>query len=396
MLYLSDAVLDEGQIEVERIGILQNMRIQCYELGIRTGDWQLAERQLQEHIQNEFEDVLSHFTIKATIFRKNMVVLLEKFIECEKWLLIVKLKRLVLKKELKRALQNEGLHFLHPTEEEWNANEHYLRWSCLKPKGFVPESAFNRENYFVVPFEHAPHLVSNRSVLILRGKAWIREEQLPEIVSELFVMNLRLQFKNYQKKFKVEPDELDDLLDSLPKFQISEFTSNKRKRESLESIDSPEDLETLAIPPCIQKIQSQFVNGCKFKSRQTLSLFYYNLNLDPDLTFDYIKKKLVSFMRWQKDYEYAFNSLLKPKKSYVMTNCRNLQNLPEGGCAASYGQCRSSLQNLLQTSEFEFRSPVDYYNLAAKKIKLSKQTPYPKPIAKSKLNPNYVNFINKD
>lgn len=390
--------IPEFEIEVCKIGNLQQSRIQAYELGIASNDWDLAERQLQENFANNEEDILSHFAVKAAIFRHNLPLLLEKFVDCEKKILLAKLKQCLKKHALQGSLAQEGLHFKNPEKDEFMNNYSYLTWSCLKPKGSVQE--ITREHYFVIPFEHAPQLLSSRSALILKGNVWARIELIPEIVVELFGTHLKLQFKNYQKKIKSEQEEIDDLLERLPKINISEMPTNKRKRNDELSLSGPEDLIETAIPPCIAKIYAQFpTSGCKFKARQTLSLFYYNLNLDPEVSLAFIKKRLVTFMKWHNDYEYAFNSLLKPKtKSYSMTSCRNLQNFQEGGCAASYGQCRSSLQNLLSTNDFRFSSPVDYYQLASKQIKLRKQqneTPVRK-ITKSKLNPNFSSFINKD
>ncbi len=339
-------------------------------------------------------DSLSHFLIKALVFRKCNSVVLEKFIDCEVNLLKQKLWNLhSTPSKLQEVLLRNGLKIRQPTDTEYESNKHFLRMPFFKKKTLV-----QKESVFLVPFEHTPELLSQKGVHITRGYSWILAEHIPAVFSNLFRLHLQKQHKQYsrdqQSNFR-ENDEIDRILSYMEELPAEFLKSKKRKLDVFLGAQSPIELRKEFVPPCISRITQNFSKGWKFFGRQTLGLFYKNLHLDEKESLEFVKNELMVFNNWSKEYNTSFQYLFSATKDYKMTSCATLQTrkLEVGGCAMrSLHECRAHLKTVTKM-DHNFWNPVQYYREAEKSLAIT-IIPQKTVLPPSKLNPNFLLFSN--
>lgn len=336
---------------------------------------------------DDSEDAIAYLVCKSYFITRNRG---NEFIKHENVILTTKLLIPGVLQNLNDAISEEKIKFDTLTDNQWEIyNDSII--SVLTRHCRNINWPVVKEDFFIIPFEHAYKLVSNRSCVISNGNCFVYKNQMLDVLLTLNTIVLEKDVKNYKAKETVESqNEMDKLIEAMEWLSVKPTEeSNKRKRnlfeEGLSRLDQGQD----SFPPCVQAIL-EFMKTqphIKYEARKTLGIYLSNI-YDPVHAVT-IVQGLFKMLAKQHYDNFMFNFNYMIKKKYTMMSCKNLANVKVlGGCTIGKVACESKLRESHQISQ-PFYSPVQYTKLVQQKNN-SNDIEEPK---KMKLDDKFMNFI---
>ncbi|ORX51040.1 hypothetical protein BCR36DRAFT_351494 [Piromyces finnis] len=343
---------------------------------------------IQENFKQRQIDHASYYILLLLCCRD--VEMQEWLIKCEMSLFQLRLYNLE-QKEKEEFIQSLHLKYQRATRQECQECRKYIYYT-------------NSNEIYKVPFELVSELVRNRKIIIKKGTAFIKKNDIDIIVIDLFKKNIQKHLELVEKLVGLIQNDFDyvfSLLDTLRSKCHYQVTTHWKNSSILKENIQHTQVESLTkyFPPCMNFlfIKLKDHHHLKFAGRTQFGLFLkcgVGLNLFESLQF-WEKAFQPRFNAIDFKREYAYNIRHNYGKEgsridYKSFDCEKIQNYNEPSNFDHYHGCpfkHFSTQNLI---DYLNRYFDQYQSLSSSSLK-----PWNNPIQRANCIVTITNLVHQ-
>lgn len=280
-------------------------------------------------------DVISHFVLRLAYRNPNDK---EWFLRMERELLAVRLQleRQTDAAATRKFVEDNGLQFEKITAAEWELAVAQIRRTVQSSRSTQDTVDIDRDHYYRIPFEQASELVQMRRVYLVRGSAYVHEDDLVTIVLGQYRANLGRALEHAFRALPLHKDErVDPLLAIIPKQYIGKdysqtAASGRKHKVTLEDVEA---LSKRSFPLCMRTLHQRLRanHHLRHMARMEYGLFLKGIGLSLEDSLEFWRREIVQKYGedgWRKKgfaYNIKHNYGMEGKRaSYTPHSCQKI------------------------------------------------------------------------